>query len=73
MVLNLEQSFDTSVDDVEFDFLDVGGNIIANAYSDHHDQCHSIELDLDDDDNEKEKDKCDANEKDRSFWDTQHQ
>ncbi|GAU42846.1 hypothetical protein TSUD_387390 [Trifolium subterraneum] len=65
-----EQSFDTSVEDVEFNFLDIG-EIIVNAHSDVNDQCqHSHELDLDD---HEDKDQTNANEKDRSFWDTQHQ
>ncbi|XP_045815115.1 uncharacterized protein LOC123908502 [Trifolium pratense] len=68
-----EQSYDTSVDDIEFNFLDVG-ETIANARGiNDHDQCHnSLELDLDDDDHE-DKDETDVNEKDRCFWDTQHQ
>jgi hypothetical protein len=64
-----EQSFDTSVDvdDIEFDFLDIGEIIEFDV----HDQCHhSLELNLDD---HEDKDQNDANEKDRYFWDTQHQ
>ncbi|KAK2447273.1 hypothetical protein QL285_006648 [Trifolium repens] len=64
-----EQSFDTSVDvdDIEFDFLDIGEIIEFDV----HDQCHhSLELNLDD---HEDKDQNDGNEKDRCFWDTQHQ
>jgi len=64
------QSSDTSVGDVEFEFLDVGEVIMSGQSGSSDDLCHSLEMDLDDE--EEERDPSDTIEKNRSFWETQH-
>lgn len=65
------QSSDTSVGDVEFEFLSTDEVIMSGQSVSSDDQCHSLEMDFDDDD-EEERDPSDTIEKNRSFWESQH-
>jgi hypothetical protein len=64
------QSSDTSVGDVEFEFLNTDEVIMSGQSASSDDLCHSLEMDLDDD--EEERDSSDTIEKNRSFWESQH-
>ncbi|XP_061341555.1 uncharacterized protein LOC133287883 [Gastrolobium bilobum] len=60
---------DKSVGDVEFEFLDVDGEMML-AQSSSSDECHHTnEMELEED----EEDKIGTTEENRSFWDNQHQ
>jgi len=65
-----EQSSDTSIGDVEFEFLNTDEVIMSGQSASSDDQCHSLEMDYDDD--EEERDPSDTMEKNRSFWESQH-
>lgn len=65
------QSSDTSVGDVEFEFLSTDEVIMSGQSVSSDDQCHSLEMDFDEDD-EEERDPSDTIEKNRSFWESQH-
>jgi len=64
-----EQSSNTSVGDVEFEFFDVGEVIKSGQNASGLKQCHSLEKDSNDDE---ENDRSGINEKNQSFWETQH-
>lgn len=66
-----EQPGDTSVGDVEFEFLDDGDMLLAQSAS--SDERHSNEMELDQEENEGDKDHCGNIEENRSFWENQHQ
>ncbi|KAK7327871.1 hypothetical protein VNO77_21964 [Canavalia gladiata] len=69
----LEEQSDTSVADVEFEFLDDGEMLLAQSTSsDECNQSNQMELDEDDDDDEAEKDYSGTVEENRTFWDNQH-
>ncbi|KAK7302795.1 hypothetical protein RJT34_13691 [Clitoria ternatea] len=62
---------DTSVGDVEFEFLPDGDMLLAqSATSDDSDQSNEMDFDQDDHD---DKDPTDVLQQNRNFWDTQHQ
>jgi len=64
-----EQSSDTSVGDVEFEFFNVGEVIKSGQSASSPRQCHSLEMDSDDDE---ENVRSSINEKNQRFWESQH-
>lgn len=64
-----EQSSNTSVGDVQFEFFDVGEVIKSGQNASGLKQCHSLEMDLDDDE---ENDRSSITKKNQIFWESQH-